>query len=163
MLCRMSGRHATVTLNPVKYVYMIRAIALECVYSGCTTEECVPPSCQIRMWLKRLIQICIQKPPSPYHNREQHFSCRGKPSHLFSYGRVRTMELRCQGVEGFWLHREGTMHDSYFKATRFGVDSKLCPREIDSFQTVISRGRGGRYVTVRCPCEYLHLFIELGW
>jgi hypothetical protein len=101
-----------------------------------------------------------------YHNRAQHFSCRGKPSHLFSYGRVRTMELRCQpgqGVEGFWLHREGTMHDSYFKATRFGVDSKLCPREIDSFQTVISRGRGGRYVTVRCPCEYLHLFIELGW
>jgi hypothetical protein len=28
MLCRMSGRHATVTLNPVKYVYMIRAVAL---------------------------------------------------------------------------------------------------------------------------------------
>jgi GTP cyclohydrolase III len=28
MMCRMSGSHATVTLNPAKYVYMIRAIAL---------------------------------------------------------------------------------------------------------------------------------------
>jgi hypothetical protein len=90
-------------------------------------EECVLPSCQIRMWLK-IHSDLHPEATNTYHNREQNFNQWSKTSHLFGYGRVRMKELRCQpgqSVEGFWLHREGTMHDSYLRQ-RDSVSTVSC-------------------------------------